>query len=108
MLEAASVLTTVATKGIFQPLFPLINPWLIVLPLATMNQQAYGKMGMQILINLLKQFPNREFVHDLVAQMIANVSANRISFFSRCLDSSLPYSNFSHRGQSRHGRNRGW
>ena len=42
-----------------------------------MNQQAYGKMGMQILINLLKQFPNREFVHDLVAQMIANVSANR-------------------------------
>lgn len=42
-----------------------------------MNQQAYGKMGVQILINLLKQFPNREFVHDLVATMINNVAANR-------------------------------
>lgn len=59
-MEAASVLTTVATK-------------------ATINAQAYGKMGLQILIQLLKQFPNREFVHDLVANMVSNVSANRPS-----------------------------
>ena len=56
----------------------VFHPYIFLL-VATMNQQAYGKMGMQILINLLKQFPNREFVHDLVATMIANVAANRMT-----------------------------
>lgn len=40
IMESASILTVVATK-------------------AGDKSAAYGKMGMQILISLLKQFPNR-------------------------------------------------
>lgn len=58
LLEAASILTQIATK-------------------ATMNKATYGKLGLQLLIALLKKFPNNEVVHDLVAQVISNVSANQ-------------------------------
>jgi len=41
LMEAASILTTVSTK-------------------ATMNQTAYGKLGLQLILLLLKQFPVTE------------------------------------------------
>lgn len=55
LMEAASILTTIATN-------------------ASENQSQFGKLGMQRMISLWKQFPSREFVQHLVANMISNVA----------------------------------
>jgi hypothetical protein len=60
-MEAASILTTIATN-------------------ASENQSQFGKLGMQRMISLWKQFPSREFVQHLVANMISNVATVRMFF----------------------------
>jgi len=60
LMEAASILTTVSTK-------------------ATMNQTAYGKLGLQLILLLLKQFPVTEYMHELVSVMRNSVAQNGLN-----------------------------
>jgi len=58
LMEAASIMTNISTNT------------------TGMYQQQYGKLGLQRLTGLLKQFPKRDFIHHLVANMITSVSTN--------------------------------
>jgi hypothetical protein len=59
----------------------LVLSFLVDLPGVTAEGvygQQFGKLGLQRLIGLLQQFPKRDFVHHLVANMISNVATNRM------------------------------